>query len=61
MTMLSQYLRAERPDTTEPVSFHAPGAEDWRQVSKVRAGIVARTRAPEEQYYPVTRDDIDDA
>ena len=29
MTMLSQYLQAERPDNTEPASFYVPGATDW--------------------------------
>ena len=29
MTSLSQYLRAERPDMTEPASFYAPGAWGW--------------------------------
>lgn len=29
MTSLSQYLRAEQIDTTEPASFYAPGALGW--------------------------------
>jgi len=57
MTTLSQYLKAERPDTTEPASFYAPGAEDWRQIKRVRAGLALRSRAPEETVYPVQTDD----
>lgn len=30
ITRLSDYLRAERPDETEPASFYVPGAPDWR-------------------------------
>jgi hypothetical protein len=29
MSRLDEYLRAERPDTTEPASFYIPGALDW--------------------------------
>jgi len=29
MTKLSDYLRAEQPDYTEPVSFYIPGAHSW--------------------------------
>ena len=29
MTSLSQYLRAELPDRSEPVSFYIPGASSW--------------------------------
>lgn len=29
MTSLSQYMRAEQVDMTEPVSFHIPGATGW--------------------------------
>lgn len=34
MTRLSDYLRAERPDETEPASFYVPGAPDWLSVHK---------------------------
>lgn len=29
MTSLSQYMRAERADVTEPASFYVPGCESW--------------------------------
>ena len=58
MTTLSQYLKAERPDPTGPVSFYAPGAEDWGQKRKVAAAIASRSRAPEERVYPVESDDL---
>lgn len=29
MTSLSQYMRAERADVTEPASFYIPGCESW--------------------------------
>lgn len=29
MTSLSQYMKAEQPDDTEPVTFYAPGARGW--------------------------------
>ncbi len=58
MTTLSQYLRAERPDVTEPASFYAPGAESWSQKVKVATGMSARTRAPKEQYIPAEPEDV---
>lgn len=58
MTTLSQYLRAERPDVTEPASFYAPGAESWRQGNKVKLGLALRSRAPEERMYPVDPEDV---
>ena len=36
MTRLNDYLRAERPDETEPASFYIPGADDWLTVKKTR-------------------------
>ena len=30
MTKLSDYMRAEVPDETEPASFYVPGAVDWK-------------------------------
>jgi len=29
ITRLSDYLRAEQPDHTEPASFYIPGAQSW--------------------------------
>jgi hypothetical protein len=29
ITKLSDYLRAEQPDPTEPPSFYIPGAQSW--------------------------------
>ena len=58
MTTLSQYLKAERPDMTEPASFYAPGLKDWRQfrTAKGRAAMVLRSRAQEERVYPVEKE-----
>ena len=36
MTRLNDYLRAERPDTTEPASFYVPGARSWEEVGSGR-------------------------
>lgn len=54
MTTLSQYLKAERPDNTEPASFHVPGLKDWQQYSTVRgrAKLASRSDAPQERVYP---------
>lgn len=48
--MISQYLRAERPDSTEPVSFYAPGVNDWEELRshRGRAKFARRTSAPVE-------------
>ena len=60
MTTLSQYLKAERIDRTEPVDFYVPGLGDWRQLKTVRgkAAMAARSQAPEEVMYPVESDDL---
>ena len=60
MTTLSQYLKAERIDRTEPASFYVPGLHDWRQFKTPRgkAGMAARSRAPEEVIYPVESEDV---
>lgn len=34
MTRLSDYLRAETPDETEPVTFYRPGAKSWYEVKR---------------------------
>ena len=45
MTMLSQYLRAERRDSTEPVDFYAPGAvDDPEGAVRRRQGMIWGTR-----------------
>ena len=60
MTTLSQYLRAERIDRSEPASFYVPGLDDWRQLKtpKGKVGLAARSRAPEEIVYPVETGDV---
>jgi len=60
MTTLSQYLKAERIDRTEPASFYVPGLHDWRQFKtpKGKAGMAARSRAPDEKVYPVESEDV---
>jgi len=59
MTTLSQYLKVERFDVTEPVDFYIPGLDDWRQLKTRRgqAAIMSRSRAPEEKMYPVETED----
>jgi hypothetical protein len=59
MTTLSQYLKAERIDRSEPASFYVPGLGDWRQFKtpKGKAGLAARSRAQEEIVYPVETGD----
>jgi hypothetical protein len=55
VTSLSEYLRAERADPSEPVTFYAPGAWGWddpnvrARRSKVAGGGYAQTgrRDPE--------------
>ena len=45
MTMLSQYLRAERRDRTEPIDFYAPGAVDDPEGALLRRrGMLVGTR-----------------
>lgn len=44
MTSLSQYLRAERVDTSEPASFYVPGATGWYD-PKLR-GLMGRRNEP---------------
>lgn len=60
MTTLSQYLKAERIDRSEPASFYVPGMDDWRQLktARGRAGMATRSRAPEEIVYPVVSEDV---
>ncbi len=50
MTMISQYLRAERTDHTEPASFYAPGLESWEDLrgARGRAKFARRTESPVE-------------
>jgi len=59
MTTLSQYLKAERIDRSEPASFYVPGISDWRQfrTPKGKAGMATRSRAVEEPVYPVETED----
>lgn len=60
MTTISAYLRAERPDPTEPVSFYAPGVDDWSQVRALEAALATRSRAPREHLYPsIDEEDAD--
>lgn len=48
MTMISQYLRAERLDTSEPVSFYIPGQESWTEWSaRVRHSVHKGRTDPE--------------
>jgi len=59
MTTLSQYLKAERIDRSEPASFYVPGIKDWRQLKtpKGKAGMAVRSRAEEAVVYPVESED----
>lgn len=60
MTTLSQYLKAERIDRSEPASFYVPGIDDWRQFKtpKGKAGMATRSRAPDEVLYEVESEDV---
>ena len=57
---MSQYLKAERIDRTEPASFYVPGLRDWRQFKtpKGKAGMAIRSRAAEEKIYLVESEDV---
>ena len=52
MTTMSQYLRAERPDVTEPVSFYAPGAWGWGD-PRLKAMRARRSESVDEPLHPV--------
>ena len=60
MTTLSQYLKAERIDRSEPASFYVPGLDDWRQLKTPRgkAGMATRSLAPDEVLYEVASEDV---
>lgn len=53
--MLSQYLQAERMDTTEPPDFYVPGLKDWRELRtrQGHAGFTARSLEEKEIVHPV--------
>lgn len=51
VTTISQYLRAETPDYSEPVTFYAPGAYDWGQRAYIAQALAIRSRAPREHIY----------
>lgn len=53
MTTISAYLRAECPDHTEPVSFHAPGCDSWDSRVAVDSALARRSQAPKETLYPI--------
>lgn len=48
MTSLSQYMRAEQEDRTEPASFYIPGATGWYDPR----GLTQRWRPPEQILEP---------
>ena len=60
MTSLSQYLKAERIDLSEPAGFYLPGIDDWADLRTVRgkAQWAKRSAAPEETVY--SADDTDE-
>ena len=52
MTSLSAYLRMERVDVTEEVTFYAPGATSWHDL-RLRALRAMRAEAlPDDPLYP---------
>jgi len=60
MTSISQYLKAERLDRTEPASFYVPGLKDWRYLKtpKGQAGMAVRSREVVERVYPIETEDV---
>lgn len=42
---MSEYLRAEQPDYTQPASFYKPGIAAWGDVWRQRRTAAARTDA----------------
>ena len=62
MTFLSIYLRMERIDPSEDVSFYIPGAGTWDEYHKAKA-LRARERRQRldilRPLYPVESDEID--
>lgn len=54
MTSISQYLRAERLDPSEPVSFYVPGVSAWEELNtpRGRAKLASRHQVIEERLYP---------
>ena len=59
MTSISQYLRAERLDQSEPVDFYVPGVQDWGELHSPRGKkkLAARTTAEDVRLYPVLEED----
>jgi hypothetical protein len=49
MTFLSQYLRAEQPDKTEPAGFYIPGAKDWTEAVRWRWPRAKRNQSPADE------------
>lgn len=49
ITRLSDYLRAEQPDHTEPASFYIPGAQSWHG---------RKPRKPTEPIPDLTNEDV---
>lgn len=53
MTRLNDYLRAEVPDETEPVTFYRPGGKSWQEQHRKRS--TAAEGPPDE-----SNDELDD-
>lgn len=58
MTSLSQWLRAEELDKSEPAGFYCPGATDWRDKEAVRKQTARRTLEARWDRYRAEIDDL---
>lgn len=58
MTTLSQWLRAEELDKTEPAGFYCPGATDWRDKEAVRRQQARRALENRWEAYRAAQDDL---
>lgn len=63
MTSLSDYLRAEQADRTEPASFYSPGCDSWsdprRRHRKPRPGGLNDVNL-DEPVDPIEENDLED-
>lgn len=54
--MISDYMRAERIDFTEPAGFYVPGITDWNEMNRRDAKAYLAGRAQKENEDPDEND-----